>query len=95
MKLSRLATAQVESLRRHYVAKGRPEAAQNLTRASRTAMRQIAAGKRLPFPRPYPDLAREGEAWTHAGHYWIAHTTAKPATIIAIFYDTADIPGRR
>jgi plasmid stabilization system protein ParE len=95
VKFSREAVAQVEALRRHYLEKGRPEAARNLTAALRAATRQIIAGKSFPAPRPYPELAREGEAWTHAGRYWIAHTTAKPFEILAVFYDAADIPRRR
>jgi plasmid stabilization system protein ParE len=95
VRFSREAIAQVEILRRHYLAKGRPKAARNLTIALRTAMRQIVAGQSLSAPRPYPDLARDGEAWTHAGRYWIAYTTAKSPVILGVFYDAADIPNRR
>jgi hypothetical protein len=77
------------------LAKGRPEAARDLTIALHTAMRRIAAGQSVPAPRPYPDLTRDGEAWTYAGRYWIAHTTAKPPVILGVFYDAADIPNRR
>jgi hypothetical protein len=77
VKFSAGAIFQVDELRRHYLAKGRPEAARNLTAALRLAVRQITAGKSLPAPRPYPELAREGEAWTRAGRYWIAHTTGQ------------------
>jgi hypothetical protein len=51
-------------------------------------------GKSVPAPRPYPDLAHAGEAWTHAGRYWFAHTTTKPPVILAVYYDQADIPRR-
>jgi plasmid stabilization system protein ParE len=95
VRFSEAAAAQVESLRRHYLSKGRSEAARNLTSALRIAARQIVAGQSLPAPRPYPELARKGEAWTHAGRYWVAHTTARPVMIVAVFYDAADIPGRR
>jgi plasmid stabilization system protein ParE len=95
VRFSREAIAQIEGLRRHYLAKGRPEAARNLTTALRAAMRHIVAGQSLPAPRPYPDLARDGEAWTHAGRYWIAHTTSKPPVILGVFYDAADIPNRQ
>jgi hypothetical protein len=58
-------------------------------------MRQIVAGRNVPAPRPYPDLARDGEAWTQAGRYWGAHTSGKPTVILGVFYDAADIPNRR
>lgn len=95
MRFSAEAIAQIEDLRRHYLMKERPEAARNLTAALRQAARLIAAGKSVPAPRPYPELSREGEAWILSGRYWVAHTTAKPVTIVAVFYDAADIPARR
>lgn len=54
----------------------------------------IARGQSVPAPRPYPALRAEGQAWVHAGPYWVLHTTTPPLTIIAVFYDTANIPGR-
>lgn len=39
-------------------------------------------------------MAVNGEGWTKAGSYWIAHTTTKPHVILAVFYDQADIPKR-
>lgn len=94
MKFTAEALAQISALRRHYHAKGRPEAARNLTKALRQAMQQINAGEGLPAPRSYPELAQPGRAWTHAGRYWIRYTTSTPAIILAVFYDEADIPGR-
>jgi hypothetical protein len=29
-----------------------------------------------------------------AGRYWIAYSTKQPPVIVAVFYETADIPGR-
>jgi hypothetical protein len=48
----------------------------------------------LSAPRPYPDLARPGLAWIKAGRYWIAYRTKPRVIIVAVFYDTANIPGR-
>lgn len=94
MKFTAEALAQITALRRHYHAKGRSEAARNLTKALRQAARQINAGKGLPAPRPYPELARPGRAWIHAGRYWIHYATTTPVVILAVFYDEADIPSR-
>ncbi len=94
MELSATARRQVNELRRYYREKGRPEALRNLTQALRLAARQITAGDSRPAPRPYPAMAVNGEGWTKAGSYWIAHTTTKPHVILAVFYDQADIPKR-
>ncbi len=94
MRFTAEALARIAALRRHYNAKGRPEAARNLTKALRQAMQLINAGKGLPAPRPYPELAQPGRAWTHAGCYWIRYATSKPVVILAVFYDEADIPSR-
>ncbi len=48
----------------------------------------------LPAPRPYPQLARDGEAWIQANTYWIAYSRTDPPVILGVFYATADIPGR-
>ena len=45
-------------------------------------------------PRPYPDLARPGQAWIKSGRYWLAYSLTDPPVIVALFHDTADIPGR-
>ncbi len=80
MKQSNTAKAQISVLRRHFDDKNRLEASRNLTAAIRQAVRQIDAGKGWPAPRPYPELARPGRAWTHAGRYWFLykhHSTAR------------------
>lgn len=96
MIYSTQAAAQVEALQRHYRARNRLEAAHNLAAALAEAEARIerdpAAG--LPAPRPYPDLARPGRAWTKAGRYWIAYSTTQPPVILGVFYEAADIPGR-
>jgi hypothetical protein len=43
---------------------------------------------------PYPHVARPGRAWIKAGRYCIAYNTAHPPVIAAVFYETANIPGR-
>ena len=89
------AIRQIGELRQHYEDRERIEAIRALSDALDEAERRIeqnpAAG--LPAPRPYPGLAHPGELWTKAGRYWIAYSVAPPA-ILAVFYDTADIPGR-
>ena len=62
----------------------------------REAGRQIAENPAagLAAPRPYPHLARPDTAWIKAGPYWIAYRTAQPVVILAIFYETANIPRR-
>lgn len=51
-----------------------------------------AAG--LTAPRPYPSLALPGWAWVRAGRYWVAYSIRPRPVIVAVFHDTADIPGR-
>jgi hypothetical protein len=29
-----------------------------------------------------------------AGRYWVAYNTTQPPVIVAVFYETANIPGR-
>jgi hypothetical protein len=95
--LSRQARKQIAALAHHYDARGRPAAFRNLLLALREASSMIerdpAGG--LPAPRPYPQLAEPGQAWVKAGRYWIAYQTAPPPpTIVAVFYETANIPKR-
>jgi hypothetical protein len=73
----------------------RPEASRNLTKAIRSASKQIESGKSLAAPRPYPDLARASEGWVKAGSYWVANTISDDKQIIAVFYDESDILNRR
>jgi plasmid stabilization system protein ParE len=94
VKLSARARADLAALRRHYRHKGRPEAAQNVSKAMREAEFKISMGWSVPAPRPYPHLQTKGRAWVHAGHYWVLHTTTSPVIAIADFHDTADIPNR-
>jgi plasmid stabilization system protein ParE len=90
------AARQVRALRQHYEELGRPEATRNLVAAIEAAWREItmnpSAG--LPAPRPYPRLARPGRGWVHAGRYWIAYIIRPSPAIVAVFFETADIPRR-
>jgi len=61
--------------------------------AQREITRNPAGG--LPAPQPYPELARPEEAWLHVGRYWFGYTVSRPPMILFVFYDAADIPGRR
>ena len=67
----------------------------NLDRALNEAEARIACHPEtgLPAPRPYPELARDGEAWTRVGRYWIAYSTIKPPVILGVFHESADTPG--
>jgi plasmid stabilization system protein ParE len=94
--LSARAARQVCTLRQHYEDRERPEAVQGLVAAMQEAIRKIgsnpAAG--LAAPRPYPQVVRRGRAWVKAGRYWVAYNTTQPPVIVAVFYETADIPRR-
>ncbi len=90
------AIRQVGVLIQHYEERQRIAAICALRAALDQAERKIesnpAAG--LAAPRPYPRLARPGTAWVKAGRYWVAYSTMQPPVIVAVFYETADIPAR-
>jgi hypothetical protein len=75
------ALEQVRALRHHYEALARDAAIRALDRA-------------LPAPRPYPQLARPGRAWIKSGRYWVAYRTGPAPVIVAVFFETVNIPGR-
>lgn len=93
--LSPRARRHVARLQEHYASLDRDEAVLNLaaalTEAGDKIERNPAAG--LPAPRPYPQLARPGRRWLFVRRYWIAYEMS-PLRIVAVFYDTADIPKR-
>jgi plasmid stabilization system protein ParE len=90
------AARQLEELRQHYEDRERPEAIRRLIAAVQEASWKIEANPAagLAAPRPYPNLARAGRAWVKAGKYWFSYRTTQPSVIVAVFYDTADIPAR-
>ncbi|MFZ4409980.1 MAG: type II toxin-antitoxin system RelE/ParE family toxin [Paracraurococcus sp.] len=93
--LSPEARDQIARLRRHYLDRDRPEAAEKLRGAivEATARIRTAPCRGLPAPRPYPQLARPGRYWIKVGVYWVAYR-AEPPAINAIFHEAADIPNR-
>ena len=90
------AIRQIGTLVQHYEDRRRPEAIRALFAALDAAEQRIeskpSAG--LVAPRPYPQVAREGRAWVKAGRYWVAYSTTQPPVIVAVFFETADIPRR-
>lgn len=90
------ALRQINDLRDHYGNLERFEAIDALTAALLKAERKIEANPAggLPAPRPYPQLARQGRSWVKAGRYWVAYRTTPRLTIAAVFFETANIPGR-
>jgi plasmid stabilization system protein ParE len=90
------AQRQIAALTSHYEKKGRSDAIRNLRAALAIAESRIQttpdAG--LPAPRPYPSMSRQDRAWLKAGRYWIAYSRASPPVIVALFFETANIPDR-
>jgi plasmid stabilization system protein ParE len=90
------ARGQFRKLVRHYEDLNRPEATYGLVLAVEAAWRSFVENPSaaLSAPRPYPNLARSGRAWIKAGRYWVSFSTLGRPVIVAVFFDTADIPGR-
>ena len=63
-----------------------------MDQAERKIEANSAAGLRAP--RAYPGVARPGPAWVKAGRYWFNYTVGSDPVVVAVFYDTADIPNR-
>jgi plasmid stabilization system protein ParE len=90
------AARQFRELRQYYEDLERPEAVRALIAALEQASRKIEANPEagVAAPRPYSQLARPGRAWVKSGRYWIAYNVTHPPVIAAVFYETANIPGR-
>jgi plasmid stabilization system protein ParE len=90
------ALRQVDDLLRYYEDRQRDGAADALRAALQAAERRIdeRPNTGLPAPRPYRQLARPGVAWIKAGRYWVSYTTTSPPVIVAVYFETANIPGR-
>ena len=86
----------LRALFEYYEEHDRTEAARALRTALATAWEKIAASQAsgLPAPRPYPRLAQPGRVWIKSGRYWIAYRTEPDPVIVAVFFETANIPGR-
>lgn len=93
---TRRALRQVAQLIRHYDERESYEAIRAFRAALDEAESKLTRGiaDELPAPRPYPALQHPGRAWLKAGRYWIAYRTSKPPMIVAVFFETADIPTR-
>ena len=95
IELTPRAQQQVRELSAAYARLERPEAIRSLVAAVAEAARLIerASSAGLPAPRPYPALARPGQAWIKIGPYWIRYRLAPPA-ITGVFHERANITGR-
>ncbi len=97
IKLSRTANRQVEALLKHFEAKGRQEAAQNLLQALQHAglrMERLPQ-EGLPAPRSYPELAAAGRFWTKEGPYWFSYIQEQSDVVVTgIYFVASDIPNR-
>jgi plasmid stabilization system protein ParE len=94
--LSAEAEYQLDDLLAHYEWLDRIEAAQKLMLVLEQASIRILGSPHSGAlaPGPYPVLAKYGLRWIKVGPYWIAYEVATRATIIGVFYETADIPNR-
>ena len=86
----------VRALYEYYEERDRPEAARGLRNALTAAWETITTspGTGLPAPRPYKQLAQPGRAWLKSGRYWIGYRVEPTTAIVAVFFETANIPGR-
>ena len=93
--LTARAERQFRDLRRHHEHLERPEATRGLIAALEEASGKIEKNPNagLAAPRPYPHLARPDRLWIEGGRYWIACEPTR-LTIVGVFYETANIPGR-
>jgi plasmid stabilization system protein ParE len=96
IRLTQEAEAQVESLIDYYESRDRTEASRNLRDALISASDRVleAPSSGLAAPRPYPTLVLPGHLWLKAGSYWIAYSPAPEPAIVAVFHESANIPGR-
>lgn len=96
IELSARATVDVARLEEYYDQLDRPEAIRNLAYALAEASDKIESNPDagLTAPRPYPGVAKPGRLWLHVRRYWIAYSTTIPPVILAVFFDTANIPKR-
>jgi hypothetical protein len=87
---------QVANLRRYYRRESRFDALRVFERAVAEALARIEAEpeRGSPAPRPYPSLARPGQAWCKVRRYWFRYSLTSPPVITGVFFETANIPGR-
>jgi hypothetical protein len=77
------AEQQLHDRARHYLKKERFEALRNLRKAVGDAA-----------PPPSPQLAQHRRFWLEVGRYGFADRTAPTLAVIAVFFETANIPKR-
>jgi plasmid stabilization system protein ParE len=97
IRQTRAATAQVEALFEHYIARDRDGAARNLLRAVCEALDQIEADPTVgrSHPGPYPAVARWSYRWIKVHRYWFGYAVASDGPVLTnVIYDAADLPGR-
>ncbi len=96
LELAASAERQVERLIRHYRRKNRFEAEVRLLKTLEDASDIVRRGTQdfLIAPPRYPTLAAYGLRWFKVWHYWIAITSEADPKLMAIIYETADIPGQ-
>ncbi len=96
-RLSEEAAKQIRDRAIYYRQKHYDGALRNFRGAIENAGRRIdrEPERGLTSPRPYPDVVVADVRWIIEGRYWFAYALdPKPATILAIFLDTDNIPGR-
>ena len=86
----------VRALRAYDEERDRPEASRALRNALTAAWETMATSpaKGHPAPGPYKHLVQPGRLWVKSGRYWIAYRTGPAPAIVAVFFETANIPGR-
>jgi plasmid stabilization system protein ParE len=94
--LTQEARQHVRALRAYYEERDRLEASRALRNALAAAWEKIATSSApgQPAPRPYPHLVQPGRLWLKSGRYWIAYRIRPAPAIVAVFFETANIPGR-
>jgi hypothetical protein len=90
------ALREIAELRFFYERELRLDAIRSLDRAIDEAgvLIERDPGGGLPAPRPYPWVARPGQAWRKVRAYWFRYSLTSPPVITAVFYERANIPGR-
>lgn len=95
--ISAAAQRQIDALAHHYDELDREQATARMTAAVAVAVHNIEEqiGPFWGAPRPYPGATRRRWKWLKSHRYWVAFEPISGGyAITAVFYDTANIPGR-
>ena len=94
MNYTRRAERQIDELTEHYESKGRAAALIRMRAAILEAEARIVRAPEagLPAPRPNPTHTEPRTALIKCGRYWFRYTLTTPFTIMAIVFETANIP---